>query len=138
MKKYRRKVKVIIGKISIVLGIITLLLVSIKFLILNNTSYISPIPKMLLSASKSGSSNLKNNIEMLLKAQNISYQSVNLEKNAYVVTLKNDEKIFLDTKKSLDSQISSLQLLISRLTIEGKHFKTLDFRYNKPVIMLKQ
>lgn len=51
------------------------------------------------------------------------------------VKLKDGGEVILSSKKDIQSQISSLQLILSRLTIEeGKKLKNLDFRYDSPVV----
>ena len=42
--------------------------------------------------------------------------------------------VILTTSKDIAQQIDSLQLTIRQLTMEGKEFHRLDFRYDKPVI----
>ena len=51
-----------------------------------------------------------------------------------IVELENEGVVILSSKKDIRSQISSLQLILSRLTIEGKKLKILDFRYDNPVV----
>ncbi|HET9947069.1 MAG TPA: hypothetical protein VFQ63_03330, partial [Patescibacteria group bacterium] len=42
--------------------------------------------------------------------------------------------IIISLNKDIEQQVSSLQLTIRELTMEGKEFHRLDFRYDKPVI----
>lgn len=50
------------------------------------------------------------------------------------ISMKNNETVLLSTQKDLASQLSSLQLTMNQLTIEGKQFKKLDFRFDSVVI----
>jgi len=50
------------------------------------------------------------------------------------VELRDGGELILSSKKDLENQLSSLQLILSRLTIEGKKLKKLDFRYDNPVV----
>ena len=102
--------------------------------------YVSPIPKTLLFGKnipffrEDPESQLK---KALLEAH-IQFSSISAMSDAsYSVMLENGEEILFSTKKSFTGQISSLQLILSRLTIEGKRFALLDVRFDKPVIILK-
>ncbi len=77
----------------------------------------------------------KNEISDLLQESGIVFTSVeNAEDSSYLVTLKDGEQVIISKNKNVQNQISSLQLILSRLTIEGKRFRSLDFRYDKPVV----
>ena len=76
-----------------------------------------------------------NQTEMLLQKADIPFQSIDNASDSYSVILKDGGKVILDKNKNVQNQISSLQLILSRLTIEGKRFKSLDFRYDKPVVV---
>lgn len=69
-------------------------------------------------------------IQSLLIKNNIQFSKIEREK----IFIKNGGIVYLDLDKNLPSQISSLQLILSRLTIEGKKFKKLDLRFDKPII----
>lgn len=76
-------------------------------------------------------------IEKLLKQKGIKYKSIAYRDNSYIIVLANDAEALFSSKKDAEVQVSSLQLVINRLTIEGKSFKRLDFRFDKPVIVFK-
>lgn len=94
---------------------------------LGKITYISPLSK-----------NKVSNTVLLsekLEKKNISFTSVTASSDAsLVVKLKEGSVVILSSKKDIESQISSLQLILSRLTIEGKKLKVLDFRYDSPVV----
>jgi len=74
-------------------------------------------------------------IENMLLNKNISYLSINKNNQLYyVISLKDNGEVIVSTQKNISDQLGSLQLILNRLTIEGKRFKSLDFRYDKPVI----
>lgn len=50
------------------------------------------------------------------------------------ITLKNNAIILLSAKQDIQKELASLQVTLSQLTIEGKQFKKLDFRFDKPFI----
>lgn len=138
-KKHKRRAKVFLNKLYIILGVLIILFIIMGLWSMKKPLYISPFPLSGASFLKIISSNsTKQTIESLLKSHAIVYSSINEDQNKYIVYLQNGEKVLFDAQKPIDTQISSLQLLLSRLTIEGKHFETLDFRYNKPVIVLKK
>lgn len=50
------------------------------------------------------------------------------------VQIKDGPKVYFSPQEDLKNQVSSLQLIISRLTIEKKNPTVVDFRYNKPIV----
>lgn len=54
--------------------------------------------------------------------------------SAILINLASGETIIFSTIKDMAAQVDSLQIILARLTIEGKKLKTLDFRYDKPVV----
>lgn len=78
----------------------------------------------------------QNNIEEILQKNKIEYSKISVATDSsYLVILKEGEEINLSSQKDLSAQISSLQLIISSLTIEGKKFKRIDFRFDKPIVV---
>lgn len=98
-----------------------------------NISLIRPVPSGAFVASDP----ISKNVSDLLSKNKIPFSSVSLATNsAILVVLKEDQEVLLSSKNPLPLQISSLQLVLSRLTIEGKRFERLDFRFDKPIIVL--
>lgn len=78
----------------------------------------------------------RNQIDEMLQKSEIAFTSVESAKDStYLVNLKDGGQVIITQNKNVQNQISSLQLILSRLTIEGKRFKSLDFRYDKPVVL---
>lgn len=78
----------------------------------------------------------RSEIDDLLQESGIAFTSVESAKDSsYLVNLKDGGQVIITQNKNVQNQISSLQLILSRLTIEGKRFKSLDFRYDKPVVL---
>jgi hypothetical protein len=102
-----------------------------------NYAFISPVPLAYLSARMSAPTSKTKETESLLKRANIQYAAVQDTKEAIVITLSSGEKVLISKEKSLAVEISSLQLILQRLTIEGKKFASLDFRFDKPLIVLR-
>lgn len=117
---------------------ITIFLLSLSLFTAYRYSYlpkhiISPLPQ-----NKAMYHNSTEELKILLHKNNISFSSIiSSSDSAYLLIGPQGEEIVFSSKKNLDSQVSSLQLILSRLTIEGKGFKRLDLRFDKPVIVFK-
>ncbi|OGH11528.1 MAG: hypothetical protein A3B38_01840 [Candidatus Levybacteria bacterium RIFCSPLOWO2_01_FULL_36_13] len=96
---------------------------------LNSSFYINPLLPFQQSSNKA--------LEERLHEKSIEYKKINQENGFIRVYLKDDSEVFFSSKKDIGTQISSLQLTLSRLTIEGKKLKTLDFRFDNPVISFR-
>lgn len=109
----------------------------VYYLVSDKSLFISPLP----IGSRNEShfyNNTEKEITNLLQKMNIEYEEINLvEGAAYVIRLKNGNEVIFSSAKDIQSQVASLQLILSRLTIEGKEFSRLDFRYSKPVVVFK-
>ena len=96
----------------------------------NKNAVISPLVVQNLNHSSN------NSFEAMLEKNNIPFSSVHVASDSsYVVILKSGGEVIMSPNKNVQNQISSLQLILSRLTIEGKQFKSLDLRYDKPVVV---
>lgn len=108
------------------LGILVILLIFLNIFIASGKPlYISPIGKIDTDLVL---------VEKKLKDRNISFSSVTLSENSYLVNISNNGQIRLSQDKNIDKQISSLQRILIQLTIEGKPFKSMDFRFSEPII----
>ncbi len=109
------------------------------YLFLHKSPYISPMSmlKVNLASNKTPSViDVQSEIENLLNQNKINYDSINKVDDAtYIITIDGDEKVVIDPQTDLSMQIASLQLITSRLTMEGKRFSRLDLRDEKPVIL---
>ena len=129
LKKERSKYR--IRTLLILLICLSLLIVVTEYLYLNfsfgRVIFISPLGK--IGKSKVAA------LENMLNKKNISFASTNINSDgSFTVELRDGGELILSSKKDLDNQLSSLQLILSRLTIEGKKLKKLDFRYDNPVV----
>lgn len=76
-------------------------------------------------------------LEKLLTDSDIEFSSVVFRSpSTYMVKLKEDGEAILSVNKDFKEQIASLQAVIKQLTIEGKRFVKIDFRFEKTVIEL--
>jgi hypothetical protein len=99
--------------------------------------YISPLASKLSLHDALGNTMTLDEVNQQLQEAHFSSKSIEEFDNGYIVTLQTGEKVIFSKKKPLNSQISSLQLISSRLTIEGKHFVQLDLRFDRPVLVPK-
>lgn len=141
MIKSKRKINNLLRLRIIFLFFSTLVLITAGFIALlaKKTFYVSPVPANIFK--EGDNSYVKNdelkNFEKILSDSNIFYSSITAENNYYKVKLSSGEEILFDKNKSWENQISSLQLLVSRFTIEGRRFQKLDLRYNNPIVIFK-
>lgn len=72
-----------------------------------------------------------------LMKSGIDYSSIErTEDSSYLIHLSGGGLALISSTKNIKIQISSLQLMLSRLTIEGKRVKFIDFRYDRPIVRL--
>src|SRR5258706_6517709 len=135
--KIRRKANTFIKK-----SFLYLCLTSIFFILLVQISQSFPQrPSIVLSPlgmvhkNTSSPNTLKAQIAELLDKNALQYQSIDIQRDSSVlVIMQNNAQVFLSTQKDLSQEIASLQLTIAHLTIEGKSFSRLDFRFDRPII----
>lgn len=74
-------------------------------------------------------------ISQLLEQNHLTPSAITIgSDSAILVTLKNGPEVTFSSAKDLSQQITSLQLIMSHLTIEGKRFTRVDFRFDNPII----
>lgn len=95
----------------------------------DSSFYINPV----LPFTTSGDQKIKNS----LVKKHIEFSKITTSQDSVRVLLKDGSEVIFSSKKDIESQISSLQLTLARLTIEDKKLKTLDFRFDSPVISFK-
>lgn len=118
-------------KLGTVLVFIGLFMIALSLFF---TAYLEKKPKPLSPLSKNQKS-VNSALEESLKKKNISFQSIDTANDlSIVVKLDKNKEVVIDPDKDIGEQLSSLQLIIAQLKIEGKSFKRLDFRYQKPII----
>lgn len=126
-EKSKQKTKLIIWFL-IAFFILSLFTVFLYFnFSLGRNVYISPVAQ-----NKSSKTIF---LETELEKAGIAFISVVQKSDgSFEVKLKDESKVIISSKKDIKQQLSSLQLILSRLTIEGKKLKILDFRFNYPVV----
>lgn len=100
-------------------------------------NYISPLSqKFSLNQADKKEKNIEE-IEKFLRENHIEFAEIAASSSAYTVTTKDGGYVILSSQKDLRAQLSSLQFILSRLTMEGKLFARLDLRFEKPVLVFK-
>ena len=118
-------------KLGLILLFLGLVLISLSLFF---TAFLEK-PDKLISPLSQDQSSFNSKIESGLKNKKISFVKVETLKDLnYQITLDDKSRAIIDSNKSIEVQLSSLQLILTQLKIEGKSFKRLDFRFQKPVI----
>lgn len=97
-----------------------------KFFIEKKTLFISPIGKTNIDLAR---------VEKILKDNKILFSQVSLSDHSYLINIPNNGQVRLSWDKDIGKQITSLQRILIQLTIEGKSFKSIDFRFSEPIIL---
>jgi hypothetical protein len=120
-----------------VLGFAILLAVGMwaGFRILNGSAILSPLPAQLGKILPQATTPSEKEMINLLQKHHIGYTTVTQGGQEYVISLNEKQQVIFSRKKDLTDQISSLQIMLPRLTMEEKQFKRLDLRYDKPVVV---
>ncbi len=104
---------------------------------INKPLYISPLPRSVLGSESSDYDKMHSAITNGFKALRLDIDNISQTNDGYIIVLKNKSHIILSKSRDITSQISSLQFILTRLTMEGKLFTQLDLRFDKPVIRFK-
>ncbi len=132
----RRKLRLFFLSVSAVIFLFSFVMVVVGILLNQAPDFISPLP---LGKFITQRSNNTLSIEEGLRKAHIDYEGVYIaEDYSYLIKFKDGEYIYFSSKKPIAQQISSLQFVLSRLTIEGKRFSSLDFRFDNPVIVYRK
>lgn len=124
---------------TVILGMLGLSCIGIGILVLmKEPPFTSPLPIFLPFQADAGSAHSKKELEIALKDADISYEKLTqIRSGIYSFTIVDNGEVTITLKKSLSTQLSSLQVILVRLTMEGKKFKRLDMRYDRPIIVLQ-
>jgi hypothetical protein len=129
LKKDRKKISA--EKILLFFAVIIFLIILTEYMILNfpigSKKYLNPLAL--------GNNSKYQLIIDRLSEKNIKFSNLKqIGNQSYKLILSDNSEVILSSKKDINAQLSSLQLILSRLTIEGKKLKVLDFRFDYPVI----
>ena len=134
--KRKGKKKLVAYSIGTLLVVFGLLLVVFRS---NELHLVSPVPSKQVIAESivQNRKDKQKEVESLLEAASISYSTVTSSQSAIIINLDSGVNVILSDEKDLSEQVSSLQGILSRLTMEGKKFVTLDLRFSKPIIQFE-
>ena len=131
-----RKLTLFIVPFSIITSAICMLLILVLIPNLNSKNIISPISISFFAASSD--ENYISSLEKILQEKKIAYKTVTkLQDNAYAIKLMDGSEVIISSQENINKEMSSLQFILSRLTMESKEFTRLDLRFEKPVITFK-
>lgn len=76
------------------------------------------------------------NVKENLSDKKIPYTKIEYadEGETYKITLRGGEVVKLSGSKDVEAQVSTLQKLLRKLTIDNRQAKQIDLRYAKPVV----
>ncbi len=100
---------------------------------------VNPIPSPKIENKKISKVSISkiDEIKNLLSKTKIEISSVSASDSGFLVELRQGGRVIFSGNKPLSSQVSSLQLILSRLTIEGKGIVTLDLRFDRPILVAR-
>lgn len=143
-KKNPRRLRNKLKKITLILIPVSLFIsaicLAVIFLLSGKTTNQAIISPLAISRDRNASliNSGENNLRSFLEKENISFKSLEtLENSYYKIILTDDREILISAGKDLARELSSLQYILSRLTMEGREFVRLDLRYEKPIIVFK-
>ena len=116
-----------------IIAYILLLTILVFFIFLINSLFLLQKP---LFINPMGEDNISaKQVERLFREKNILFSHVLvLSDSSYSVSIPNNGLVRLSSQKNINKQMSSLQRILRELTIEGKQFKIIDFRFEEPII----
>lgn len=134
-RKRRKKILLLISLMG--MGVFTVCaFILLRTYVFKDRLYVSPLP--IFTQATDTEENTPEKLKMLLKKDKIAFSGIKTAtESGYIVTLETKEEILLSRDKDLAEQIASLQLILSRLTMEGREFRKLDLRFNKPIVIFK-
>lgn len=123
-----------VGAVCVLFAIITYPLFCFGIIFKENP-YIAPIPSQKdVQGVATHHFDQTSELASELAKNELPYDTIQGVNGGYDVKLTSGEEVIFSADKDIASQISSLQLIQSRLKIEDRRFSRLDFRYEKPVI----
>jgi hypothetical protein len=122
----QNRLKKVIFKYILLLSILFFALYFLNvFVFSRKPLFISPMGQAGMSISS---------LEKTLKGKNILLSKITSADDYYEVNIQNNGQVKLSKSKDINQQIASLQRILRELTIEGKSFRSIDFRFSEPII----
>ncbi|HZE87079.1 MAG TPA: hypothetical protein VE090_02615 [Methylomirabilota bacterium] len=134
LKNRKKTIKRITGIIIVIvlIGGITGYVFITKFL--HKSQYISPIAHKIATLNSAESKNMLV-LKDSLDEKQIAYKSIVASGTSYKIIFRDNSEVIVSSQKNIRLQISSLQYITSRLTMEGRRFSRLDLSFDKPIIV---
>ncbi len=137
-RKLRRIIRIIIFLLFIFLVTICILFLCSITIFKKQQVILTPVGSVKNVAQEDNqkmSPQVSDTMQKLFDQYHLSVDSINTgTDSAMHVLFKNGQEIIFSENKAIEAQIASLQLIINRLTIEGKQFSRIDLRFDNPVI----
>ena len=135
---YRRKARKLSGYIILSCGvfcIVIALFIGGFFLLHKEKSVISPLASFAtLMSSRNPQAKALYAVAQECTLINLSCQQIHTESGDGIAFNVQNHTIIISASKDIHQQMASLQVTIHQLTMEGKDYRGLDFRYDRPVI----
>lgn len=133
IQKHHKK----IGSFLLIFGVLELILTCFLIFFIPDP-FISPIPEAFTGKRPVLDDSVTIALRKILAKHEISYSQIYTTRDGdYLLALKPEGEVLLPKSADLEKEISSLQLILARITMEGKQFSRLDLRFEKPVIVFK-
>jgi len=129
-RKLTRFLKTLIFSLIIFLVTVIICIGLFLFLSLKRNILVSPLQSLSRALTTSVS---QSKIRDFCNKNHIDCRNVQNTDDSLILTIGDNSIVYFSTKKDIDKQLTSLQQAISQLTIKGKQFRTLDFRYESVV-----
>ena len=133
----KRKLRKVYGYLFISSGLFCLVLalcMSVFYITHPKARLISPLSAVNTMVFGTSDNQFIMQVQQLCQTYNLACNNFTSSNDDTISFEVEDHKIVLSTKKSISQEMASLQLTIRQLTMEGKEFRGLDFRYDRPVI----
>ena len=134
---HKRKAKKVVGYFLMSGGLFCIVLATcmgVFFVTRKHTPLYSPIASLQKAVFGEADTAVMDHILELCRKYNLSCQNIQVKDNDEIDLTVNNHLVVLAKNKNVDEEIASLQLTIRALTMEGKDYRGLDFRYDRPVI----
>lgn len=136
-RKLRRIIKVFIFLFFIFLATICILFLCSVTIFKKKQIVLTPIGsvKNVQTDNQKMSPEVSDTMQKLFDQFHLSVESINTgTDSATHILFSSGQEIVLSENKAMETQLASLQLIMNRLTIEGKQFNRIDLRFDNPVI----
>lgn len=128
MKKQRNRFVVGLIFLFVLLGVIILVFVKNLDKTFLKKEILTPLPK----------NDPTFEIEEILRQKNIKFEDNAISSGSAILvklTPPQDIEVWFDSRKDLSIQVSSLQIILNKFTIEGRKARKVDLRFSDPLVV---